>query len=128
MQYSCGRETGMTKEAKMIFNAPWGFKRIKFTSEMTLNRITYKHGETMIPHVNDTKNGKRIVYLPVLYDALKEAVNEYCSECIHELFQKGTIVSEACYDIVESGCPLKTKDECPPLEWIKILQKVKKGE
>ena len=111
----------MNKETKSLFNAPW------YVFSAPDDEITVIENESgrVLAELYDVKTANRLAILPELYDALEQAVNEFCEGC---LVDHGFIDEEHSYfDLIKNGCVLNEKG-CKAFPWLKLLQKVRDGE
>ena len=121
----------MTDETKKLFDAPWKVDKVDFKSDIfgvgsTILRIFDKTEGLITARVLDEKNANRLARLPELYDALKEAAEEYCESCIRDEHLMGNIPSND-IKIVENGCPFNNTP-CKAFKWLDLLKKVRDGK
>lgn len=85
-------------------------------------------GKTYIPDPNwkgceeNFVRRDKVQYLPELYDALKEATENYCGIC-HNLSGHDEPKIE---DLIKNGCP-KKRNLCKAIKWLDLLRKVRDG-
>lgn len=89
-------------------------------------------GKTYIPDPNwkgceeNFVRRDKVQYLPELYDALKESVNEKCRKCINDTRRRGDKSYINPYDFIELGCPYNRT--CVTSDYLKLLRKVRDGK
>jgi len=122
----------MTEETKKQFDAPWTDASY-VVEDMSYFDINDAHGQCMCsvwtqyftsekkPGIDEDaaeKTMKRILRLPEMYDALREAAGGKCWSCA------GVNVDK----VLDNGCPKGHNGDCYVAKWIEILKKVRDGE
>ena len=111
----------MTDETKKLFDAPW---TVCLEKRGSFYRPCIVAGDTKIASVSTKENANRFVRLPELYDALKEAIEEACQDCVEETYQRTGMLFEPSTD----GCIYPERDCCPKCRsWIELLRNVRGG-
>lgn len=105
----------MTEETRKLFDAPW-------------KTMPEDHG--IVQDVNGAAVAKCVSpavanafsSLPELYDALVEAVNDACQDCVDETYE----LTGFLFDPANDGCVYPERDCCPKCRsWIALLRKVR---
>lgn len=111
----------MKNETERIFDAPW----VLFSDpDNEVFQIESNSGNFVAEAMMFTE-AKRLAILPELYDALAEAVEEACQDCVDETYQRTGMLFEP----VNDGCIYPERDCCPKCRsWIEILRKVRDGK
>lgn len=110
----------MKESTKKLLNAPWNAVHACYVT-YAVNEVKDAFGNT-ICQVRQFKEGERLAILPELYDALAEAVEEACQDCVDETYQRTGMLFEP----VKDGCIYPERDCCPKCRsWIALLEKVR---
>lgn len=127
----------MKKSTEQLFDAPWkraqnlsrngsgatrGFSPSRIV-DASNNNVAYAY--PTLPKGKQKITANRLARLPELYDALAEAVEEACQDCVDETLQRTGMLFEP----VKDGCVYPERDCCPKCRsWIDLLRKVRNGE
>ena len=106
----------MKQSTMNLFLAPWEIEQNMDVFEL------YNCKDLCSFACTDEKNAHRFVLLPELYDALAEAVEEACQDCVDETYQRTGML----FDPVNDGCIYHERDCCPKCRsWIALLKKIR---
>ena len=112
----------MIDETRQLFNAPW---TVADDKDEQGRYMVLDNDMACVAKESTLNDAKRIAHLPELYDALKEAIDDACQDCVEETYQRTGMLFEPSTD----GCIYPERDCCPKCRgWIELLRKVRDGE
>lgn len=109
----------MNETTKQLFNAPLRAEEYKHGKGAFVVR---NNGGYLVAENMSGQDAARLTSLPELYDALADAVEEACQDCVDETYQRTGMLFEP----VKYGCIYPERDCCPKCRsWIALLKKVR---